>query len=296
MRLITRGDLDGLTGAVLVTSMESIDGIELVHPKDMQDSKVAVTNKDIIVNLPYHPKCAKWFDHHFGTEEAEVTHKFDGRYGVAPSASRLVFEYYDHPSLDKFGELVSETDRVDAAQLTMEDIVNPKRYVLLSYTLDPRTGLGGAFRTYFHNLLDWIKVHPINEVLAMPEVAEKVREIRDSQKTFEKELRKHSKVDGNVVLTDFRRKAKRPVGNRFLVYALYPEANVWMNVFGGHSKETIVIALGHSILNRTCNTNIGELCAEFGGGGHRGAGTCQVSRAKAKKTIDEILGRLKANG
>jgi len=296
MRLITRGDLDGLTSAILVTSMEKIDSVELVHPKDMQDGKVEVTNKDIIVNLPYHPKAAMWFDHHFGYDEQAKVGRYKGKYGVAPSASRLVFEYYNHPSLERFGELVSETDRVDAAQLTLGDILEPKRYVLLSYTLDPRTGLGGAFRSYFMHLLNWIKVHPINEVLRMPEVADKVNEILRNEHEFQRALKRHSKLDGNVVITDFRRLAERPVGNRFVIYALYPKANVWMNIFKGRGGETAVISLGHSILNRSCNTNVGALLAEYGGGGHRGAGTCQVTRPKAAKVIKEILGRLKANG
>jgi len=296
MRLITRGDLDGLTSAVLITSMEQVDSIELVHPKDMQDGKVDVTGNDIIANLPYHPQCAMWFDHHFGQDPPEDVGTFKGAYGVAPSASRLIFEHYDNANLERFGELVSETDRVDAAQLTLNDIMNPKRYVLLSYTLDPRTGLGGAFRSYFAHLLNWIKVHPISELLEIPEVKEKVDTILKEQKNFERALKKHSTVDENVVITDFRRLAKRPVGNRFLIYALYPESNVWMNIFRGHDPNNVVISLGHSILNRTCGTTVGELLAGYGGGGHRGAGTCQVPKSKAAKTIKEILGVLKANG
>jgi len=296
MRLITRGDLDGLTSAVLITSMEKIDSIELVHPKDMQDGKVDVTKNDIIVNLPYHPKAGMWFDHHFGYDAQEMVGKFKGRYGVAPSASRLVFEYYDHPSLEEFGELVSETDRVDSAQLTLSDILEPKRYVLLSYTLDPRTGLGGAFRTYFMHLLNWVKVHPINEILKMSEVAERVAEILTNEKAFRKALKKHSKVDGNVVITNFRRLAERPVGNRFMIYALYPQANVWMNLFKARGAETVVISLGHSILNRSCNMNVGHLLAQYGGGGHRGAGTCQVPRSKASRVIKKILEQLKEAG
>ena len=294
MRIITRGDLDGLTCATLITSMERIDSIELVHPKDMQDGKVPVTGEDIICNLPHHPNCGLWFDHHFGYDEAEIVGAYKGKYGVAPSASRLVFEYYDNPNLNRFGELVSETDRVDSAQLTMADITEPKRYVLLSYTLDPRTGLGGSFRSYFMHLLNWIKVHPIEDVLEIPEVQEKVQAILQNEKNFKKTLQKRAKLDGNVVLTDFRR-VERPVGNRFMIYALFPQSNVWMNVFKGH-ENTVVIALGHSILNRTCATNIGELTASYGGGGHRGAGTCQVPKAKAAKVINEILGTLKANG
>jgi len=296
MRLITRGDLDGLTSAVLITSMEKIDSIELVHPKDMQDGKVEVTGNDIVVNLPFHPKAAMWFDHHFGYDAQEVPSKFKGKYGVSPSAARLVFEYYNHPSLDKFGELVGETDRVDAAQLTLDDILHPKRYILLSYTLDPRTGLGGAFRSYFMHLLDWLKVHPIGEVLKMPEVKEKVDTILKNEKDFQKALKKHSKLDGNIVVTDFRRLAERPVGNRFVVYALYPEANVWMNLFKGRTADITVVSLGHSILNRTCNTNIGQLLSTFGGGGHRGAGTCQVPSKSAGRVIKKIKEILKANG
>jgi len=296
MRLITRGDLDGLTSAILITSMEKIDSIELVHPKDMQDGKVEVTENDIVVNLPFHPKAGMWFDHHFGYDAQEITGTFKGKYGVSPSASRLVFEYYNHPSLDRFGELVGETDRVDAAQLTLGDILDPKRYILLSYTLDPRTGLGGSFRTYFMHLLSWLKVHPIGEVLKMGEVREKVDAILTGEKAFQKALKKHSTLDGNIVVTDFRRLAERPVGNRFVIYALYPQANVWMNLFKGRTADVVVVSLGHSILNRTCNTNIGQLLSTFGGGGHKGAGTCQVQAKTAARPIKKIKDILKANG
>jgi len=295
MRIITRGDLDGLTSSALITSVEQIDAMELVHPKDMQDGRVNVTGSDIIVNLPYHPACGMWFDHHQGIEGGPAPTNYKGRYGVAPSASRLVFEHYSErfPALEKFGELVSETDRIDSAQLTLEDILRPKRYVLLSYTLDPRTGLGGPFRSYFAHLLNWIKVQPINEVLRMPEVKERTDSILANEKKFERELKRHSKLDGNVVITDFRRLAERPVGNRFLVYALYPEANVWANVFRAHDPNLVVISLGHSILNRTCTVDVGQLLAGYGGGGHRGAGTCQVAKTKAARVMKEIIEVLK---
>jgi len=295
MRLITRGDLDGLACAILLTSMEEIDSIEFAHPKDMQDGIVEVTNDDIIANLPYHPNCAMWFDHHFGYEAADLPEGFKGRYGVAPSAARLVFEYYNNPSLYRFGELVAEADRVDAAQLTMEDITHPKRYVLLSHTLDPRTGMG-AFKSYFLHLHNWLKAHPIDDVLAMPEVSERVQTLQKSETGFRKSLMKHSKQTGNVVVTDFRRLAKRPVGNRFLIYALFPSANVSIMLFKGKGDDTIVAALGHSILNRSCSTHVGELARRFGGGGHRGAATCQLNRAKSTKEVEKLVGILEANG
>ncbi len=157
MNLITRGDLDGLTSSVLVTEKEEIDEVRFAHPKDMQDGKVDVFSDDIIVNLPYHENCVMWFDHHDSEVDVPKTPPdVKGKQGIAPSAARLVYEYYDDPALARFGELLAGTDRVDSARLGMEDVLNPNRFVLPSYTLDPRSGLG-AFRRYFLNLIDWLK-------------------------------------------------------------------------------------------------------------------------------------------
>jgi nanoRNase/pAp phosphatase (c-di-AMP/oligoRNAs hydrolase) len=81
-----------------------------------------------------------------------------------------------------------------------------------------------------------------------------------------------------------------------MIYALYPQANVWMNLFKARGAETVVISLGHSILNRSCNMNVGHLLAQYGGGGHRGAGTCQVPKSKASRVIKKILEQLKEAG
>jgi adenosylmethionine-8-amino-7-oxononanoate aminotransferase len=104
MRLVTRGDLDGLTCAVIITSCETIDEIMLVHPQDITDQRLAITSDDVLANLPYHPGCGKWFDHHLLTESNERPPAvFEGRYGLAPSAARVTFEYYlpAHPEIRK---------------------------------------------------------------------------------------------------------------------------------------------------------------------------------------------------
>jgi hypothetical protein len=298
MRLVTRGDMDGLTCAVLITSCETIGEILLVHPQDVTGRRLAVTNEDILANLPYYHGCAKWFDHHLLTaSNQKPPETFDGRYGLAPSAARMVYEYYlpANPGLTKYERLLAETDRLDSAHLNLDDVLDPKEYILLGYTLDPRTGLG-VFRDYFIRLVEDLKKKPIAEILAEPEVQERVKRIREQDESFREVTVARSRLDGNVVFTDFRDLTPMPVGNRFIVYTLFPQANVSLRVHWGPSREHVAAAVGHSIFNRTSRTNVGELMSRFGGGGHKGAGTCLLPAATADAQIAQMLAALKKDG
>lgn len=298
MRLVTRGDLDGLTSAVIITECERIDEIMLVHPQDITDKKVAITRDDIFANLPYHPDCGKWFDHHLLTDSNErPPESFDGRYGLAPSAARLVFEYYleRKPEIRRFERLLAETDRLDAAQLTRDDVLDPRDYILLGFTLDPRTGLG-AFQPYFVALVGWLKRMDIEEVLRQEQVQERVTRMRDQDRRFRELTQAHSRLDGNVLFTDFRTVRPIPVGNRFLVYTLFPEANISLRVHPGPDAEHVAATVGHSIFRRTSRTNVGELMSRYGGGGHRAAGTCLLSAAKAEQQIGELIDAMRRDG
>lgn len=301
MRLVTRGDLDGLTSAVIITSKESIDDILLVHPQDITDKRVEITANDILANLPYDSRCGMWFDHHLLTDSNEKPPAhFQGRYGLAPSAARLVYDYYveknpDDEMLRRLGTLVDETDRLDAAQLTPDDVEDPRDYILLGYTIDSRTGLGG-FEDYFLRLVEWLKTKSISEVLAQPEVKERVDRLKVDQQDFKSLLQRNSFQLNNVVITDLREIQRLPAGNRFLVYTLFPDANVSLRVHWGPRHNTVIAAVGHSIFNRTCKTSVGDLMSRYGGGGHRGAGTCVLPVDRAADAIDEILFELQANG
>jgi nanoRNase/pAp phosphatase (c-di-AMP/oligoRNAs hydrolase) len=301
MRLVTRGDLDGLTSAVIITMKEPVDEIALVHPQDITDKRIKITRHDILANLPYHPDAGMWFDHHLLTASNEKPPEhFKGRYAIAPSAARLVYEYYlerdpDDAQLRRLDRLVHETDRLDAAQLTPDDVEHPRDYILLGYTIDSRTGLG-AFTTYFKQLVEWLKSMPIDEVLAQPEVAKRVEKLRRDQEEFKALLQRNSFTLNNVVVTDLREMKQLPAGNRFLVYTLFPEQNVSLRVHWGPYHESVIAAVGHSIFNRTCKTSVGELMSRWGGGGHRGAGTCVLPLDQAADAIDEILFELQANG
>jgi len=294
MRLVTRGDLDGLACAVIITSHEQIDEIALIHPQDITDKKVEILKTDILSNLPYHPNCAKWFDHHLQTENnPKPPARFDGAYGLAPSAAGLVYEYYGGAAkMPQFEELVRQTDRLDSARLTRDDIERPEGHILLGYTVDGRSGFG-AFQDYFMLLVDLLKRQPIEKVLQHPEVKKRSDRLRSEDAAFREALRSHSREEDNVVITDFRNLESVPVGNRFLVYALFPEASVSVRLHWAPGRRSVMAAVAHSILNRTCVTNIGKLLSRYGGGGHRGAGTAPLPLHNAEAAIEEIIAHLK---
>lgn len=298
MRLVTRGDLDGLTSAVFITTCERIDEILLIHPQDVTDKRVTITKDDILVNLPYHPECGKWFDHHILTDSNEKPPaRYEGRFGLAPSAARLVYEYYlpRHSELYRYEALLADTDRLDSAQLTIDDVLDPKGFILLGYTLDPRTGLG-AFIEYFKKVVEWLKTREIGEILEEPEVKARIVKMRASDLEFRGATYDRSRVEGNLVVTDFRGLSPIPVGNRFLVYTLFPQANISMRLHRGPTEGTVAVAVGHSIFNRTSRTNVGVLMSRYGGGGHKGAGTCLLRGDAVEAQIAQIVAAIKADG
>ena len=297
MRLVTRPDLDGLTCAVLLSQCEKVDSFEFVHPQQIRDREVEVGKDDILVNVPYHPSCGMWFDNHLLTDSVSTPPQgFRGSYGQAPSAAHLVYEHYlpTHPELDRYDELVRETDRLDSAQLELNDVLAPDGYTLLGFTLDPKSGLDGV-QDYFLDLLPAIKTKTIQEVLDLPSVRERARQLGEQDRRFREIAVAHSTLDEGIVVTDFRSLDSLPVGNRFLIYTVFPEATVSLRIQHGRAPDTISVSVGRSIFNRTSRANIGILMSIYGGGGQAGAGACVLPEAKADTQIAEIITALKRN-
>jgi len=294
MRLITRADLDGLTCALLLREVEPIDQVDFAHPKDVQDGKVPVTGDDILANLPYDERAALWFDHHVSQSDASWNPNFKGAFEVAPSAARVIADHYKSPKFEKYETLLEETDRLDAAHLTREDILDPQGWILVGYTLDPRSQLP-KYQDYFRHVMALAQTESVEAILADPQVAERVAALRAHEAAFLAHLEADSRVDGNVILTDVRGKKDIPTGNRFLIYTLFPDANVSVRIADG-TGDVCSIQVGHSILNRTCRTNVGDMLHAFGGGGHEGAGTAQPAKADADRVLAEIIAFLHRNG
>jgi nanoRNase/pAp phosphatase (c-di-AMP/oligoRNAs hydrolase) len=307
MRLITRSDFDGLVCAVLLREVEQIDSIEFVHPKDVQDGKITVGRNDILTNLPYVQGVGLWFDHH-SSEIArnEDTASYRGRFEIAPSAARVVFNHYSVGSetLRRFEGLLESVDKSDSAQLNVDDVTRPSGWMLLSYVMDPRTGLAYhrsykiSNRELMAKMIDLIAEHPDDPdtVLNDPDVKERIDRYFEQQEEFVKVMRETSTVEKNVIITDIRGMKDLPVGNRFLIYTMFPQANIQVRIFDGRGGEFTVCAVGHSIFNRSSKTDVGALMSQYGGGGHRGAGTCQLPNAHAETKIRDIIEKIKSDG
>ena len=303
MRLLTRSDFDGLACAVLLKAVGVIDSWKFVHPKDIQDGLVEVDGNDVLANIPYVKGCKLWFDHH--SSESERLGKgveFEGESRIEDSAARVIYEYYGgKDKMPHFETMVKAVDKVDAAKLTKEEVLNPAGWVLLGFVMDPRTGLG-RFRDFrisnyelMETLIDACATQSIEEILANPDVKERVALYFEQDALFREMLVKYTRTDGNVIITDLRGVETIYTGNRFLIYSLYPEQNISIWAVDGRGKQNCPIAVGHSILNRTCKTNVGALMLKYGGGGHNQVGTCQVPYEEADKSIAELVSAMKAD-
>lgn len=288
MRLLTRADLDGLTCAVLLSIVESIDEVVFVEPHKMQAGGIQVGPEDIIANLPFHPACGMWFDHHI-SNALPPERSFRGAFGIDPSAARTIYKHYQDPRFEPFMELLEATDKVDAAILSMDDVRHPEGFVLLSLSLDPRSNLEDSDQ-YYHLLLELLKTAPVDVILERPEVKSRCSRILNEQTRFEQVLLERSRAEKNVVVTDLRGIDPLPVGSRFLVYTLFPECNASIKIYPSReSRGDVGISLGHSIFNRTQTVNVGKVCARYGGGGHAGAGSLVVPADQVDKVVREVL-------
>lgn len=313
MRIVTRADFDGLVCAAIITAMEEIDSFLFVEPKFMQDGMVEIRPGDIIANLPYHPNCTLWFDHHItnapdwlphiGSSKEETVVPGKGGFRLAPSAARVVYEYYvalkaaskrkalEILNSDRFKYLLHETDRVDAALLTPEDVLNPQGYVLLSMTID---GVRPQDEPYWLRLIELLRDAPLEEILKEPEVKQRCQKILDSQERLKEILLERTTLKGNVIFTDLRGIENIPDGNRFLVYTLFPKGNISLKITNDSQRpNTTAISVGYNIFNSTSKVNVGALLSKFGGGGHRVVGSCRVPDREAENAIAQIFEAIK---
>ena len=303
-RLVTRSDFDGLVCAVLLNELNLIDDIKFVHPKDMQDGKIDITSGDITTNLPYVAAAHMVFDHH----ESETLRNPGDRpnhiiSATAPSAARVVYDYYGgakvFPNITL--EMMDAVDKADSAQFSRDEILNPADWVMLNYLMDSRTGLG-RFRDFrisnYQLMMDLIKYcrnHGIKDILALPDVVERIDIYNAHADKAREQLLRCSTVHDNLVVLDLRNEETIWATNRFMIYALFPQCNISIHVLWGVQQQNTVFATGKSILDRSSKTHVGELMLQYGGGGHNAAGTCQIDNDKAAEVLQTLIKRINAD-
>ena len=293
MRIVTRPDFDGVVCATLLCDALDIDApIRWVEPNAVQKGLVRINSNDVLANLPYHGDCGLWFDHHYTNRHAQP---FKGIFEIAPSAAGLIYVYYKDRLKRDYSELVQAADKIDAADLTEDEVLHPERYdyVLLSMTI---TDGNEPNEPYWNYLVDLFRGSSVGRIMQDRFVDQRCRLVRDLNVVYADYLKMYTEVNGHVAVTDFRPLPKSPVGNRFLVYSLFPETVVQMRIcYVTPSRDTVAVSVGHSIFNKNCRVNAGLLLASFEGGGHRGAGSCRFAVEKADDYIPRMLDILLKN-
>ncbi len=299
MRVVYRGDFDGTVCAAMLMELDMCDELIQAHPTDIQHRKIEITNQDIICNLPHHPDCYMWFDHHSSEiANADFPTNFEGSARIVDSAAGLVYEYFkeDLEFLGKYEELVADVDLYDSAILTLDQVLHPNGNMLLAFLLDSRTSLGLTHdftisnREWATKIPELLTMHTVEKILAMPDSIERIEHFNAGFEASKEFYRENSHLDGNVIVTDVRGKVI-PVGNRFLLYTLpgFSKANISVRIADGHTPDVVSITIGYSIFNRSATIDVGILCKGFGGGGHTKAGACQPPVAKAESALRTII-------
>jgi len=301
MRLITRSDFDGLACGALLKEAGIIDCWKFAHPKDLQDGLVEVTENDCLANVPYVEGCGLWFDHHSSEHERnELAGKYKGESRITPSCARIIYDYYGGKErFAHFDDMMEAVDKVDSGNLTIDDIQNPKGWVLIGFLMDPRTGLG-RWREFtisnyqlMEKLIEACRTMTTEEILALPDVKERIEVYFEQADKFKEMVTAHTKIVGDLIVSDLRGVDPIYSGNRFMIYSMYPEQNISIWIVNGKGGKGCSCAVGYSILNRTSNVNVGSLMLKYGGGGHKAVGTCQftdeVMDENIKALIDDIV-------
>lgn len=303
-RLVTRSDFDGLVCSAILKELKLIDEIKFVHPKDMQDGVIEITNRDLTTNLPFVDGVRVAFDHHL-SETVRVgkkdNHIIDSK---APSAARVVYDFFGgKKKLPRISDsLMAAVDKGDAAQFNKDEVLNPQGWDLMNFIMDARTGLG-RFREFtisnyqlMMELIDKCVEIPIDQILMLPDVVERVDLYVEHESKAKEQIKRCATTHKNLVVLDLRDEETIWACNRFLIYALYPQTNISIHVMWGLKKLNTVFAIGKSIFDRSSKTSVGELCLKYGGGGHSAAGTCQVPNDQAEKTLGDLIAKINSDG
>ena len=300
MRLVTRSDFDGLVCGALLLEAGIIDSWKFAHPKDLQDGLVEVTENDCLANVPFVPGCGLWFDHHSSEHERlALEGKYKGESRITPSCARIIYEYYGGKDrFPQYDEVMEAVDKVDSGNLTLDEILNPTGWILIGFLMDPRTGLGRwrQFTISNYQLMEKLLAacHSMrsDEILAMPDIQERIEVYQDQTEKFKQMVAAHTRIDGNVIITDLRGVDPIYTGNRFLIYSLYPEQNISAWIVSGRGGKGRSAAVGYSIVNRSADVDVGSLMLKYNGGGHKKVGTCQFTDDNMDADLPKMLEEL----
>ena len=167
--------------------------------------------------------------------------------------------------------------------------------------MDPRTGLG-RWRNFripnyqlMEELIDACRTMTTDEILALPDVKERIDVYFEQAEKFKEMVQKHTRVEKDVIISDLRGVDPIYSGNRFMIYSMYPEQNISIWIVNGKGGKGCSAAVGYSVLNKTSNVDVGKLMLKYGGGGHKAVGTCQFDDEHMEEMLPKLISEIVNN-
>ena len=293
-RLITRAEFDGIVCGAIFKRLGLVDDILFAHPKEVQDKLITVGPQDILANLPFAEGAHMVFSHRARRSNTDAHRNYITDV-TAPSSTRVVYQHYsgDARLSGLPTGLLEAVDNVNSGKLSRDDISDPKGWILLGFLLDARTGMGRfklnqPYTETLYETIDMLNVKGLDAILTSPNIAQMAALYREHQPLAKQQIEQCVRLHDNVLVLNLLDQKLAYTVNRFMMYMMYPQCNLSIHVLRGTKSGSVILACGRSVFNRTGERSIGKVLAEFGGGGHHSAGTCQVPIVDC----DAVLARL----
>jgi len=297
-RILTRADFDGIVSALLLREAGVVDRVAFAHPRDVEAGRMFVDGETVLATLPHRPEAGLCFNHRHDPPVVGANHTGGS---AALSTARVIYDHYGAGAFSGVSAgLLDAVDRCTAGHLDEAEIRNPAGWVMLNFLMDARTGLGRFSDFAVSNtqlmldMVGYLREPDPERVLARPDVHERVVLYRDHARAFADQIKRCTAIHGRIGVIDLRYEDFIFCGNRFLVYALVPEIDISIHVYWGRERQNTVIVAGRSVLGGCPEVDLGRQMAAFGGGGHPGAGSCQVDNGAAARILDDLTSRIAA--
>ncbi|CAH2029850.1 hypothetical protein [Trichlorobacter ammonificans] len=295
-RLLTKCDIDGMACGILLKERGLVEEVRFCQAWEIDNGSMAIGDSDITAGLPCRPQAWLAFDHY--QDAASVRTERIIVDTTRRSTARVIHDYFGASAFGAVpGELLRAVDRVVSAEVTLDDILYPSGWVLLSHLIDHRTGLeryrrfGMDTAALIGLLTDWCRQYTIWEVLSLPALEERNACYFACAEAYKAQILRCASVHRNLVVVDLRDEETIYPGNRFMIYALFPECNVSLQIT--RTTAGVAFQAGKSFLDRSFAEDIGRLMRRYGGGGHANAGRCDMPEERADEVARGLTGALR---
>ena len=203
-RIVADSDLDGLCAAAVLKSYNPKAEVIFSHAALVRSGKIdeIITSTTAMVDLPFHPNCGWYLDHHQTNKpnlEEEINFTKKGgvcNWEATPSAARLAYNLLS-PVIDlsHLEEIMPIVDALDSGQITLEEFLEDGPVLQLSRTISLKN------IDYTQHLLElFSRGESIKDILSDEFVRKEVSRVRDERKKIQDYVSKNTRIINRLAI------------------------------------------------------------------------------------------------